>query len=89
MLFDAVVRYGTECLNSCYGLRLGEPVPNTPYATTSPSPINQVNRIFSPIASLPLASCLLPLASCLLPLAYSLLPTPYSQQPHRSIPQYH
>ncbi|NEP21688.1 hypothetical protein [Moorena sp. SIO3I6] len=35
MLFDAVVRYGTDFTNTCYGLCLGEPVPNTPYATVA------------------------------------------------------
>ncbi|WP_158517658.1 hypothetical protein [Moorena producens] len=37
MLFDAVVRYGQQP-NTCYGLRLGEPVPNAPYATIFPIP---------------------------------------------------
>jgi len=35
MLFDPVVRYGTDCSNTAYWENEGEPVPNTPYAMFS------------------------------------------------------
>ncbi|NEQ82586.1 MAG: hypothetical protein F6K26_20805 [Moorea sp. SIO2I5] len=62
---------GTDCPNTCYGLRLGEPVPNTPYATVACSLLA--------IPSMPIAS--MPIACSLFPIPYSLFPIPYSLFP--------